>query len=75
MIMFNYTWVEEMLVDVLEKLPSINYLQSHEEASRKVMGGCGQWLLKDEKYEAWKNGKFTGFLSLGDPGVGKTCLV
>ncbi|TFK61476.1 hypothetical protein BDN72DRAFT_965138 [Pluteus cervinus] len=66
---------EKMLVDVLQKLPSINYLQSHEEASRKVIGESGQWFLKNERFEDWKNGKFTGFLSLGDPGVGKTCLV
>ncbi|TFK71519.1 hypothetical protein BDN72DRAFT_958065 [Pluteus cervinus] len=66
---------KEMLDDVLQKLPSINYLQSHEEASRKVIGEGGKWFLQHEKFKNWMNGRLTAFLGLGDPGVGKTCLV
>ncbi|TFK61100.1 hypothetical protein BDN72DRAFT_863858 [Pluteus cervinus] len=66
---------KEMLSEVLQKLPSINYLQSHDEASRKIIGESGQWLLHTDKFQDWKNGKLTAFLAVGDPGVGKTCHV
>ncbi|TFK62013.1 hypothetical protein BDN72DRAFT_804611, partial [Pluteus cervinus] len=66
---------EEMLAEVQEKLPSLNFLQSHEEASRKIIGESGQWFLGTEKFQDWKSGKLAAFLGLGDPGVGKTCLV
>ncbi|TFK60186.1 hypothetical protein BDN72DRAFT_883718 [Pluteus cervinus] len=65
----------EMLADILKKLPSLTYLQSHEEALKKIIGESGQWFLKLEKFEDWKNGKSTAFLALGEPGVGKTCLL
>ncbi len=64
-----------MLAEVQEKLPTLNFLQSHEEASTKIIGESGQWFLSTEKFQDWKNGKCTALLGLGDPGVGKTCLV
>ncbi|TFK60369.1 hypothetical protein BDN72DRAFT_940121, partial [Pluteus cervinus] len=64
---------KEMLAYVQEKLQG-NYLQHHEEACRKIIGESAQWLLKSQKFEDWVNGKLIGFLGVGDPGVGKTCI-
>ncbi len=70
------TFKEEMLVEVWQKLPSLNFLQSHEEASRKIMEGSVVEFLGTSQFQDWKTGKSgNAFLGLGDPGVGKTCLV
>ncbi|TFK62824.1 hypothetical protein BDN72DRAFT_902908 [Pluteus cervinus] len=64
----------EMLVDVRQGLPVINYVAKHEEISRKIVGESGQWFLKTKEFEDWKNGKFTGIIAVGHPGAGKSCL-
>ncbi|TFK60479.1 hypothetical protein BDN72DRAFT_883586 [Pluteus cervinus] len=64
----------KMLDDVQKKLQG-NYRQNHEEACRKIIGKSAQWVLKTQEFEDWVNGKSIGFLGVGDPGVGKTCLV
>ncbi|TFK60555.1 hypothetical protein BDN72DRAFT_779273 [Pluteus cervinus] len=64
-----------MLDEVKQKLHSLNYLQSHNEALRKITGQSGQWFLRTEKFVDWEQRKNAAMLGLGDPGVGKTCLV
>ncbi|TFK67845.1 hypothetical protein BDN72DRAFT_770189 [Pluteus cervinus] len=66
-----------MLYQVQQKLPALSYLESHGEAFNRTDKDTGKWLFNTKKFQDWSNGKpeVKGILVLGDPGVGKTCLV
>ncbi len=66
-----------MLAEVLNKLQTLNYMESHEKVSEKRDKGTGQEFLDLKKYQDWRNGNtgVNGMLVLGDPGVGKTFIV
>ncbi|TFK67250.1 hypothetical protein BDN72DRAFT_915034, partial [Pluteus cervinus] len=66
----------EMLAEVLQKLPALDYLKIHEEALRRTDQDSGKWYLDSMEFQSWCNGSMEvkGILALGDPGVGKTCL-
>ncbi|TFK64002.1 hypothetical protein BDN72DRAFT_289609 [Pluteus cervinus] len=67
-----------MLSDVLHKLPISGYSQTHNDVSRKTDKNTGQWFLNAKPFQDWKDStgqKIQAILSLGDPGVGKTCMV
>ncbi|TFK67243.1 hypothetical protein BDN72DRAFT_799231, partial [Pluteus cervinus] len=67
----------QMLDEVLQKLPSLDYLKSHEEALRRADRGSGTWFLDSKDFQNWSSGSLDtrAILALGDPGVGKTCLM
>jgi hypothetical protein len=55
-----------------EKLP---YLKHHKENKRQILPGTGEWLLKDEIYNYWKESPESSLLWLhGIPGSGKSKL-
>ncbi|TFK67248.1 hypothetical protein BDN72DRAFT_799232, partial [Pluteus cervinus] len=66
----------EMLAEILQKLPALDYLKIHEEALRKTDQDSGKWYLNSMDFQNWCSGSLEvkGILALGDPGVGKTCL-
>ncbi|TFK67686.1 hypothetical protein BDN72DRAFT_879521 [Pluteus cervinus] len=67
----------EMLHEVLQKLPTLGYSQDHDKTLRQTEQGTGQWFFNMKDFQKWCNGSpnTKAFLALGDPGVGKTCLV
>ncbi|TFK72116.1 hypothetical protein BDN72DRAFT_876711 [Pluteus cervinus] len=67
----------EMLIQVRQKLAVVSYLESHGEASRRTDEETGGWLLDTKVFQDWSNaiGEVKAILAVGDPGVGKTCLV
>ncbi|TFK67840.1 hypothetical protein BDN72DRAFT_72839 [Pluteus cervinus] len=67
----------EMLIQVQQKLAVLSYLDSHEEASRRTDKETGSWFLDAKVFQDWCNaiGEVKVILAVGDPGVGKTCLV
>ncbi len=66
-----------MLLQVQQKLAALSYLESHEEASRNTDKETGGNFLHTKEFQDWCNaiGNVNTILGVGDPGVGKTCLV
>ncbi|TFK59200.1 hypothetical protein BDN72DRAFT_906076 [Pluteus cervinus] len=67
----------EMLVQVRQKLAALGYLENHKEASGRTDKETGGWFLEIKDFQDWCNaiGEVKAILAVGDPGVGKTCLV
>ncbi|KAK6530790.1 hypothetical protein TWF281_007626 [Arthrobotrys megalospora] len=63
---------EEM--EILNRLPSIDYSTQHADYFSRRQAGTGQWFLDSEEYNGWLGTSNTTLFCPGIPGAGKTII-
>jgi len=66
---------EEKRRKVIAWIPSIPFREEQQGKYKKLIGGTGEWILKDETYEKWEAATESKLLWVhGKNGSGKSCL-